>query len=147
MTQSTPKDGLNSMLYCVLHALSDICATQSTPRDVLNSTFVLCSTRFEQHVSDTIDSEGGAKFNIRIVFYTLCPTCGRHNRLRGMGYILRLYCVLHALSDIWATQSTLRNGLTSTFVLCFTCFEQHLGYTIDPEGWATFYVCIMFYTL
>ena len=51
-----------------------------------------------------------------------------------MGSLLRLYCVLHALSDIWATQLTPMYVLNSTFVLCFTRFERHPCDTIDSEG-------------
>ena len=129
--------------------------------------FVVRFTRFERHLGDTIDSEGWSKFYVFYIFYTLWVTSGRYNRLRGMGKILHLYCVLHALSDIWATQSktlrlycvlhassdiwatqsTPRDGLSSTFVLCFARFERRLGYTIDSEGWAKFYVCIVFYIL
>ena len=113
----------------------------------IESESVLCFTRFEQHLGDTIASEGWTQFYVCIVFHTLWATTGRHNRLLGMGSILRLYCVSHALSNIWATQSTPRDLLNSTFVLCFTRFEQHLGDTIDSEGWAKFYGCIVFYTL
>ena len=109
---------------------------QSTPRDGQTSTFVLCFARFEQHLRDNIGSEGWAKFYLCIVFYTLWATSGRHNWFRGMGTNLCLYCVLHALTDIWATQ-----------LLSFTCSERHLGKTIDFEEWTKFYIRIVFYTL
>ena len=72
--------------------------------------FVLCFTRFEQYLGDTVDSEGW------VIFYV---------------------CIV---SDVWATQLTPRDGLNSMFVLCFTYFERHLGDTIDSEGLANFYV-------
>ena len=89
---------------------------------MLDSTFVMCFTCFERHPGDTIDVEECAKLS-------------------------DLYCVSQALSDIRATQLTPRHVLDSTFVLCFTCFERHPGDTIDAEGCAKFYVCIVFYTL
>ena len=89
---------------------------------MLNSTFVLCFTCFERHLGDTIDGEGYTRFNVCIVF-------------------------LHALSDIRATQLMARDMLDSTFVVGFTCFERHLGDTIDGEGNVKFNVCIVFYML
>jgi hypothetical protein len=97
-------------------------ATKLFPWECPPSTFVLCFTRFE-------------------------TMPGQHSCSPGSARLQRLYCVLHALINARVAKLIPWGCPPSTFVLCFTRFDQCQGSKVDSLGVPAFNVCIVFYTL
>jgi hypothetical protein len=112
------------------------------------STFVLCFTRFETMPGQQSCFPGSARLQRLYCVLTRFETMpGQQSCFPGSARLQRLYCVLHALINARVAKLIPWGCPPSTFVLCFTRFDQCQGSKVDSLGVPAFNVCIVFYTL